>query len=195
MNNYSKFLQEQANFKRESIRQKTQRLVEEWEPTRLLEGLNTDEKHTLAQLLQNQAMDLVSESTKTGTSANSENWEGIALPMVRKIFVEQLAKQLVHTQAMDRPTGYVFYLDFKTEEDRPEASPIYNADESVYGVTDQETDPSGGFYDGTKYSYSMNYQSASGDIETFTTGADVATLADVEYDAEVADAVGAADFS
>jgi len=183
-NKFSKFLKEQTGLKRESIRQKTQRLVEEWEPTRLLEGLDTDDKHQLAQLLQNQAMNLVNESTKTGTAVDSENWEGIALPMVRKIFVEQLAKQLVHTQAMDRPSGYVFYLDFKTEEDRPEASPIYSADESVYGVTDEEADPTGGFYGGTKYSYSMNYQSVDIDSVSVPTEANAneASAQDIGYD-------------
>lgn len=189
MDNFQKFLHEQTRFQRESIREKTKRLVEEWEPTQLLEGLSSNDKHRLAQLLQNQAMHLVTEATKTGTSANSENWEGIALPMVRKIFVEQLAKQLVHTQSLDRPSGYVFYLDFKTEDDRPSGAPIYNANESVYGITDAEAEPSGGFYGGDRYSYSMNYQEASVTAPLSTVAN--ATLADVDYDPDLEAKVGA----
>jgi len=189
MDNFQKFLHEQTKFHRETVRQKTKRLVEEWEPTKLLEGLDANDKHLLAQLLQNQAMHMIDESTKTGTAVNSENWEGIALPMVRKIFVEQLAKQLVHTQALDRPSGYVFYLDFKTEEDRPDDKPIYNANESVYGVTDAEDQPSGGFYGGTRYSYTMNYQKAS----VSSTESDVATFKQVDYDPALEDAITAED--
>ena len=190
MNNYSKFLHEQTKYQRESNYKKTQRLVEEWEPTQLLEGLSESDRHKLAQLLQNQAMDLVTESTKTGTTPNAENWEGIALPMVRKIFVEQLAKQLVHTQALDRPSGYVFYLDFKIENDRPDASPIYNANESVYGTTEGENDPQGGFYGKTRYSYTMNYQQAS---LPESSAPEDATLRDVQYDANLVEKVNAGD--
>ena len=70
----------------------TQKLVNKWEPTGLLEGLdNSNKQHGMAVLLENQARQLIDESSKTGTSANSEEWSGVALPLVRRIFGELAA--------------------------------------------------------------------------------------------------------
>ena len=47
----------------------TQKLVEKWEPTGLLEGLDRDnEVHGMSVLLENQARQLIDESSKTGTA-------------------------------------------------------------------------------------------------------------------------------
>lgn len=156
MSNFQSFLKEQASIEK-SRRERSSHLVESWKPTKLLEGLDSNDQHELAQLLQNQTNRLIKEATRTSTQAGSEEWSGIALPMVRKVFTEQLAKQLVHVQSMDRPNGLVFYLDFELDADRPEDDPFYMASESVYGVTDQKEDPSGSFYGGDKYSYSQNF--------------------------------------
>ena len=56
---------------------------------------------------------LVSEATTTGTSANSEEWSGVALPLVRRIFAEIAAKDFVSVQQMNIPYGRVFFLDVK----------------------------------------------------------------------------------
>ena len=62
----------------------TQKLVEKWEPTGLLEGIEeTNKVHGMAVLLENQARQLIDESSKTGTASNSEEWSGVALPLVR----------------------------------------------------------------------------------------------------------------
>ncbi len=89
-------------------------LVSKWERTGLLEGLNGDtERAGMSQLLENQARQLVKESSATGTAANSEEWAGVALPLVRRIFAEFAAKEFVSVQPMNLPSGLVFYLDFK----------------------------------------------------------------------------------
>lgn len=160
MSNFKSFLKEQASIEK-SRRERSSHLVESWKPTKLLEGLDKNDQHELAQLLQNQTNRLIKEATRTSTSAGSEEWSGIALPMVRKVFTEQLAKQLVHVQSMDRPNGLVFYLDFELDDNRPAGDPFYSASESVYGVTDTENDPSGGFYGNDKYSYSQNFFSTT----------------------------------
>lgn len=185
---FKKFLKESASIQK-SMREKTQPIVDRWEPTHLLEGLEGRDKHTLAQLLQNQTNQLIKEASRTSTQVGSEEWSDIALPLVRKIFVEQLAKELVHTQAMNMPTGVVFYLDFVLDEDKPEEQSIYNADDSVYGTTDEESDPHGGFYGGDKYSYSMNYYSAS--VNTNDSGS--ASWADMEYDEALSASVASGD--
>ena len=96
----------------------TQKLGNKWEPTGLLEGLNkgknaSNKVHGMAVLLENQARQLIDESSKTGTAANSDEWSGVALPLVRRIFGELAAQDFVSVQPMNLPSGLIFYLDFK----------------------------------------------------------------------------------
>jgi hypothetical protein len=49
----------------------------------------------MAQLLENQARQLVKEASSTGTTVGSEEWAGVALPLVRRIFAEFAAKEFV----------------------------------------------------------------------------------------------------
>jgi hypothetical protein len=89
-------------------------LEKKWSKTGLLEGLNGEvERRGMAVLLENQAKQLVTEANATGTSANSEEWNGVALPLVRRIFAEIAAKDFVSVQPMNLPSGLVFFLDFK----------------------------------------------------------------------------------
>ena len=94
--------------------EETRNLVKKWEPTGLLEGIETEQRtHGMAVLLENQARQLIDEASATGTSANSEEWSGVALPLVRKIFGELAAQEFVSVQPMNLPSGLIFYLDFK----------------------------------------------------------------------------------
>ena len=69
--------------------EETRGLVNKWEATGLLEGLGDEQKvQGMAVLLENQARQLIDEASSTGTSANSEEWSGVALPLVRKIFLQ-----------------------------------------------------------------------------------------------------------
>jgi len=96
------------------LKQETRGLVSKWDKTGLLEGLRDDiAKSNMAVLLENQAKQLIEESSATGTSANSEQWAGVALPLVRRVFAEIAAKEFVSVQPMNLPSGLVFYLDFK----------------------------------------------------------------------------------
>ena len=71
-------------------------LEKKWERTGLLEGIGSEvERRGLAVLLENQAKQLVSEVNNTGTASNSEEWAGVALPLVRRIFAEIAAKDFV----------------------------------------------------------------------------------------------------
>jgi hypothetical protein len=94
--------------------------ISKWQRTGLLEGLRTEtEMAGMAQLLENQARQLVRESSQTGTAEGSEEWAGVALPLVRRIFAEFAAKEFVSVQPMNLPSGLVFYLDFKYGTARP----------------------------------------------------------------------------
>jgi hypothetical protein len=77
-------------------RNQAKALASKWEKTGLLEGLRGEtEKAGMAQLLENQARQLVKEASSTGTTAGSEEWAGVALPLVRRIFAEFAAKEFV----------------------------------------------------------------------------------------------------
>jgi hypothetical protein len=97
----------------------TRGLVSKWEKTGLLEGIKSDmEKSHMSILLENQAKQLIDEATRTGTSSSSEQWAGVALPLVRRVFAEIAAKEFVSVQPMNLPSGLVFYLDFKYGSDQ-----------------------------------------------------------------------------
>ena len=74
-------------------------------------------------ILENQAKQLVVESSQTGggwlllvlllQAGQGEQWAGIALPLVRKVFGQIAAKDFVSVQPMSLPSGLVFFLDFQ----------------------------------------------------------------------------------
>ena len=90
-------------------------LVNKWDKTGLLDGLNEDfQKSGMAVMLENQAKQLISEASQTNpTGGNDEEWSGVALPLVRRVFGEIVAKDLVSVQPMNLPAGLIFYLDFQ----------------------------------------------------------------------------------
>jgi hypothetical protein len=140
----------------------TRGLVTKWDKTGLLEGIKSDiEKSNMSVLLENQAKQLIEEATATGTSANSEQWAGVALPLVRRVFAEFAAKEFVSVQPMNLPSGLVFYLDFKygsAQGGRPaDATGNYSSLFGGTGVKSGSTDkPIGGLYGVGKYGYTAN---------------------------------------
>ena len=99
-------------------KEESQKLVTKWEKSGLLEGMDNEwQKSGMAVLLENQARQLISENSKTspnaGTGVGDEEWSGVALPLVRRVFGNIVAQELVSVQPMNLPSGLVFYLDFK----------------------------------------------------------------------------------
>jgi hypothetical protein len=87
-------------------------LMEKWERTGLLEGLNTDaKKNGMARLLENQASQLLKEAS-TMAGGNAEGFASVAFPIVRRVFGGLLANELVSVQPMSLPSGLIFFLDF-----------------------------------------------------------------------------------
>src|SRR5210317_36870 len=133
--------------------EQTRQLVSKWEPTGLLEGLEDETKrHGMAVLLENQAGQLIQEASVTG-GQNSEEWSGVALPLVRRIFGELAAQDFVSVQPMNLPSGLIFYLDFKYGTAQT-GNHTDGAD--VYGNTSGSGDASGGLYGAGKFGYSIN---------------------------------------
>tara|TARA_R110000765_G_scaffold11382_4_gene36038 strand:+ start:2023 stop:3573 length:1551 start_codon:yes stop_codon:yes gene_type:complete len=134
----------------------TKKYVSKWEKTGLLEGIDQDyEKHNTAILLENQARELVTENSKIG-GASSEEWNGVALPLVRRIFGEIFAKEFVSVQPMNLPSGLVFWLDFKYGTGGANDRQV--ADTDVMGNTSSSASPTGGLYGLGKEAYSLKKQ-------------------------------------
>jgi len=145
-------------------------IVNKWAKTGLLDNLNNDyEKNSIAVLLENQAKQLIDESNRTGTAAGAEEWAGVALPLVRRIFSEIAAKDFVSVQPMNLPSGLVFFLDFKYGTAQPGFTTGAGKDsqtDSVFGVTGAEAkdaDASGGLYGAGRFGYSINEASILAD--------------------------------
>lgn len=137
----------------------TRGLQKKWERTGLLEGIKSDiEKSNMSVLLENQAKQLIDEATRTGTSANSEQWAGVALPLVRRVFAEISAKEFVSVQPMNLPSGLIFYLDFKYGTDQAGKPRFQN--QSLFGGTGTKlgsTDSAvNGMYGQGRFGYSIN---------------------------------------
>jgi hypothetical protein len=166
----------------------TRGLQNKWDKTGLLEGLEGIEKANMSILLENQAKQLLDESTSTGTSANSEQWAGVALPLVRRVFAEISAKEFVSVQPMNLPSGLIFYLDFKYGTNRnglPGSNPFSGS--SMFGGTGIKlgsTDsPENGLYGAGRYSYTSNYFTQAFSAGGVTSGS--ATLSDLNFDSSL----------
>ena len=160
----------------------TRALAGKWEKTGLLEGIDNDvERAGVATLLENQARQLVKEASSTGTSANSEEWAGVALPLVRRVFSEIVAKDFVSVQPMNLPSGLVFYLDFKYGNGGGQTGFATGSGndsqlDSVFGVTDTTSDASGGLYGAGRFGYSINEATSIAlDIASSTATSDFTT--------------------
>lgn len=170
---------------RTSLMEKTKVLVQKWEGSGLLEGIERDyDKHGMAVLLENQARQLIDEASRTGTTAGSEEWSGVALPLVRKIFGEIASKDFVSVQPMNLPSGLVFYLDFKYGTTRAGMT----SGESIYGTTNTSADPSGGLYGAGRFGYSINSQSAT---VSGAAALSTATWSDVNFNPSLSSSISA----
>ena len=159
--------------------EQTRQLVEKWEPTGLLEGLEDETKtHGMAVLLENQAGQLIQEASVTG-GQNAEEWSGVALPLVRRIFGELAAQDFVSVQPMNLPSGLIFYLDFKYSTDQT-GNHTDGAD--VYGNTSGSGDATGGLYGAGKFGYSINdNETAELKVHASTAGATAFTTGSVSW--------------
>ena len=87
-------------------------LLSKWERTGLLEGIGNDrKKESMARLLENQAKELLRESS-TMAGGDVEGFAAVAFPIVRRVFAGLIANDLVSVQPMSLPSGLIFFLDF-----------------------------------------------------------------------------------
>ena len=141
-------------------------LLNKWEQTGLLEGLDDDVKrNNMARLLENQAKELLREASTMEAGA-VEGFSAVAFPIVRRVFGELIANELVSVQPMSLPSGLIFFLDFTTENARLG----YLKGESLYGGNKVGSQITGGLNitgstgNASKGPYNLNngYSSATG---------------------------------
>jgi hypothetical protein len=166
------------------ITEQARKLSGKWERSGLLEGLKTYDKQAMAVMLENQATQLLSENSNTNPAGtDGENWAGVALPLVRKVFGSIASKNFVSVQPMNLPSGLVFYMDFKygtTNGGQTSGQSLYgsalSSPFSTFGNTDQ-----GGLYGAGRFGYSINDTASVANLGD-TTGS--VSFADVNYNAD-----------
>ena len=90
-------------------------IVEKWSP--VLEGVDDDYKRRVsAQLLENQAKSIVSEQIDEANSAGTTTvgklgtFQKFAFPLVRRVWPELIANNIISVQPMQGPVSQVFYV-------------------------------------------------------------------------------------
>jgi hypothetical protein len=180
MSDVSEFINE-AGSAHQVVLDQTRKLAGKWERSGLLEGLKGYEKQGMAVMLENQATQLLGENSKTNSAGTSgEQWAGVALPLVRKVFGSIAAKNFVSVQPMNLPAGLVFYMDFKygsTNQGQTAGTSLYGtALSSPYSSFGNQTE--GGLYGAGRFGYTLN------DTASITTLGDTTasvSFADVNY--------------
>ena len=188
-----------------SLQSDAARLASKWEKTGLLEGMNGAQKNNMGMILENQAKQLVVESSQTsggvgnGGTFQSQTgvnvggqWAGVALPLVRKVFGQIAAQEFVSVQPMNLPSGLVFFLDFQYGSSKTP----FQAGDSLYGDKGANDGPfgntnAGGLYGSGRFGYSIqNTQS----LVTGNTFVSTTAWSDFNYNSEFSASAVAGDY-
>jgi hypothetical protein len=169
MSNVQQLLESSANSWK-SLQSDAAKLAGKWSKTGLLEGLVEMDKNNMSLLLENQAKQLVTESNQISSNSSftsggqGENWAGIALPLVRKVFGTIVAKEFVSVQPMNMPSGLVFFLDFQYGNSKTP----FTGGQSLYGNRNTASQfpfstpaAEGGLYGAGRFTYATNNFSSS----------------------------------
>ena len=153
-------------------------IQEKWARTGLLKNLSESKAQTVAQLLENQAVELRNQLiNEESVTTNVAGYNKIAFPLVRRVFGQLLATELVAVQPMSLPSGLLFFLDFKFDRSKSGATAggsVYgnlsgaglNRNEQLEGIGTQTA--SGGFYNFDAIGYSRRNFILSNSAPTFS---------------------------
>jgi hypothetical protein len=148
-------------------------LLQKWERTGLLEGMDNDrDKNTMAVLLENQAKELLREAS-TMAGGDVEGFASVAFPIVRRVFGGLIANELVSVQPMSLPSGLIFFMDFQVAGNSARLG--HAASGSLYGgavVAGQITGgvdltEAGGAVDKSFYNLNSGFSSPTASIAEF----------------------------
>ena len=172
-----------------SLQADAAKLADKWSTSGLLEGIEDPRyKNNMAMILENQAKQIVAEDNTTGTggtfsAGTGEQWAGVALPLVRKVFAQIVAQDFVSVQPMNLPSGLVFYLDFKygtAKDGRSDGDNMYGNVSTANSKIAVDTEAAGGLYGAGQFGYSANTNSTN--VAGTQSSADSASL---HYDADL----------
>ena len=167
-----------------SLQADSAKLADKWSQSGLLEGIeDVRHKSNMAMILENQAKQIVAEANTSNVGGASfsagqgEQWAGVALPLVRKVFAQIVAQDFVSVQPMNLPSGLVFYLDFKygtATNGRADQDNMYGNVSTAGSKIAVDTDVAGGLYGAGQFGYSIN--SVAGTGTAAKTSADSASV-------------------
>lgn len=163
------------------------RLVEKWSRTGLLRGLDGFKREVMAQLLENQAAQVLKESNSlstgggsVGSSGQVQGFSNIAFPIVRRVFGGLVANELVSIQPMSLPSGLIFYLDYTYGSNvggsQATGEQTYQRGQSIYnnptgrGIQSGSL-ATGGMYDLVNVGYTKVHSGCVGTTDTLSAAA------------------------
>lgn len=177
-------------------KEQTERLKGKWEETGLLKGLEGRQKENMSQLLENQTKELLRESS-TMAGGDVEGFASVAFPIVRRVFGDLIANDLVSVQPMSLPSGLIFFLDFQFDRERLGQE----AGDSLYGGGRVGSEITGGVdltdenAEESAYALNQGYSSPTGSTTSLnltlersgTVGEQASDelMADVNYDVDL----------
>ena len=165
--------------------EQTRKLSSKWEGSGLLEGLEKYDKQAMSVMLENQASQLLSEASATnpvGAGSAGEQWAGVALPLVRKVFGSIAAKNFVSVQPMNLPSGLVFFMDFKygtSRNGQTLGSSLYG-NELTSPFSTFGNDAEGGLYGAGRFGFTINNAVS----DTVSIGSGSVNFTDVNYNGD-----------
>jgi hypothetical protein len=153
-----------------NLRKEGAAVLDKWESTGLLEGLDSPQKkRSMARLLENEAKEVLRLTESSSMAGGDvEGFAAVAFPMVRRIFGSLVANDLVSVQPMSLPSGLIFFLDF-THSDSTASRLGGVADASIYGGGVVASELTGGVSDiketgGGFYNLANAYSSPTGSV-------------------------------
>ena len=187
MNEIKSLLESSSDYK--NLLVESTRMEKKWAASGLLEGISDERLRTnMAMILENQAKQIVAEANATNiggasfSAGQGEQWAGIALPLVRKVFAQIVSQDFLSVQPMNLPSGLVFYLDFKYGtgwNGRAVGDNLYGNVSTANAKMAVDVDAAGGLYGAGQFGYSINQ--VIGAATNATTAS--ASLSDIRYDA------------
>jgi hypothetical protein len=179
-----------ADIRARDVAKESRKLVEKWEKTGLLKGLSDNPGHyaksNMARLMENQAAEVLKESSEVG---DIKGFQNIAFPIVRRVFGGLIANELVSVQPMSLPSGLLFYLDytFGTANKAGNQALDWTAGGSLYG--DQTAPGSENLGTGGHYYLNSSYSNRELNATLAVNASGAATWAMVNYDFELSASV------
>lgn len=180
-----------SDIRSETLNQRmiSRKKVAKWEEYGLLEGLKGPAKTNMARLLENQAANMLKEASET---ADIRGFQAVAFPMVRRVFGQLLAQEIVSVQPMALPAGLLFWLDYTYGTQKAgatQATGDWQPGKSIYG--DPLSPLTGGAVgDGGHYDLHSSYtqREASGTVGVVSS-ASVTLWSELEYDAQLSESL------